>query len=412
MRNFIVKCALGLAGGRFYKTASNCYVSKLARISISNHSSRQVYHHSSGVISDFSLDNPAVKKYVERLVAEYETLIESSTKDVDFSRLSELKPLIEMCKARHELCANLLSLKELSESEDKDLASLAEEESQLFKEKLGILESELLELLIPRDHQDASREVVMEISAGVGGQEAMLFAKELHEMYLAYADFKGWSVEVAEMALSEIGGLRHSSVFISGDEVFKYLKHEAGVHRVQRIPSTERSGRIHTSTVSVIVLPQPEEVEVDLKEKDLKIETKRSSGAGGQHVNTTDSAVRITHIPSGIVVESQVDRSQIKNRQHALQRLRAKLYQLRLDEQLAQANATRKMQVKSNLRSEKIRTYNFSQDRITDHRLSNNMHNMESFMSGEELLDKLIQQLEIHSCKERLQQKIDEDTST
>nr|CAD7446064.1 unnamed protein product [Timema bartmani] len=269
---------------------------------------------------------------------------------------------------------------------------------------------QLLDVLVPVEPLDGCTEIILEISAGVGGQEAMLFARELFDMYCAYIVNKAWVMQIAEQVLSDLGGLRHASLFVSGSQVYQHLKHEAGVHRVQRIPSTEKSGRVHTSTVTVATLPQPTMLslifEVILKDKDLRIETKRSSGAGGQHVNTTDSAVRIVHLPTGIVVESQVDRSQIKNREFALQRLKTKIYQNQLDKQMAETQAKRKMQVGSSLRSEKIRTYNYNQDRITDHRIGNTVHNLKSFLLGEEGLDTLIRQLLIVERRDRLLQAI------
>lgn len=191
-------------------------------------------------------------------------------------------------------------------------------------------------------------------------------------------------------------GIRHVSIFINGEDVFKYFKHEGGVHRVQRIPATEKSGRVHTSTVSVVALPQPKDMDVVIHEKDLRIDTMRASGAGGQHVNTTDSAVRIVHLPTNTIVECQVNRSQIKNRQIAMQKLKALLYEKQLNEQISETTATRKSQVKSNFRNEKIRTYNFSQDRITDHRLQGcSFHNIDVFLEGGEQLDNLINKLQI-----------------
>lgn len=214
-------------------------------------------------------------------------------------------------------------------------------------------------------------------------------------MYVNFADYKNWDYQIVEYNNStDMGGIRHGSMFIHGHDVYKYFKYEAGVHRVQRIPATERSGRVHTSTVSVVALPQPKEIDITIQDKDLKIETKRSSGAGGQHVNTTDSAVRIVHLPTNTAVECQVDRSQIKNREIAMQKLKALLYEKQLNEQKADTEATRKAQVRSNFRNEKIRTYNFNQDRITDHRLQgNNFHNLKIFLEGGEPLETLINKL-------------------
>ncbi|XP_063226969.1 peptide chain release factor 1-like, mitochondrial [Bacillus rossius redtenbacheri] len=293
-------------------------------------------------------------------------------------------------------------------SEDKELASLAEEERAGYVERIRDLEAQLRHALVPEAPGGDCSEVVVEVSAGVGGQEAMLFAHELFHMYRCYADHKGWQAQVAELEQSDLGGLRHASLLVCGDQAYQHLRHEAGVHRVQRVPATEKSGRVHTSTVTVATLPQPAEVEVRLRDKDLQVETKRASGAGGQHVNTTDSAVRVTHLPTGLVVDCQVDRSQIKNREMALRTLRARLYQRETDRQLAETAAARKLQVGSSLRSEKIRTYNFNQDRVTDHRLGSTLHNLRGFLSGAEALDCLIRDLDDAEKASRLQQILEQ----
>lgn len=241
--------------------------------------------------------------------------------------------------------------------------------------------------------------LVLEVTAGVGGKEAMLFAGELHDMYCNYIEHKGWDYDVIQMDTTELGGIRHSSQIVTGPTAFDHLKHEAGVHRVQRIPATEKSGRVHTSTVSVAVIPQPDDMQVTLHDRDLKIETKRASGAGGQHVNTTDSAVRIVHLPTGMAVECQTERSQIKNKDTALKKLRAKLCQQQMDAEMASKSATRKSQVGKSFRNEKIRTYNYNQDRITDHRVDGGtLHNLIGFLAGNEQLDELI-------CKVRRAQR-------
>ncbi|KAJ9577397.1 hypothetical protein L9F63_006020 [Diploptera punctata] len=293
------------------------------------------------------------------------------------------------------------------DTKDENFRSTVEAEQQTYLDRIKYLENTLFTVLIPPESEDECRGVMMEVSAGVGGQEAMLFARELFDMYCNYIAYKQWHMEIAQQDLSELGGLRHASILISGDESYHYLKYEAGVHRVQRVPTTEKSGRVHTSTVSVAVLAQPEEIDIVLHDKDLKVETKRASGAGGQHVNKTESAVRITHIPTGISVESQVDRSQIKNREIAMRTLKARIYHRQLEDQISKTQATRKKQVGSSMRSEKIRTYNFNQDRITDHRLGNNFYNMENFLIGNEILDKLIHQLIDKRSKERLMQLLE-----
>ncbi|KAM5163097.1 peptide chain release factor 1-like, mitochondrial isoform 2-T2 [Mantella aurantiaca] len=221
----------------------------------------------------------------------------------------------------------------------------------------------------------------------------MLFTAEIFDMYQHYANYKNWSFDILEYFHSDLGGVRHASASVGGLDAYKHLKYEGGVHRVQRVPKTEKQGRIHTSTMTVAVLPQPSEINLTIHPKDLRIETKRASGAGGQHVNTTDSAVRIVHIPTGTVAECQQERSQIKNKETAMKVLRAKLYNMKLDEESNKRQSARKIQVGSKGRSEKIRTYNFPQDRVTDHRISKSMHNIEGFFFGDELLDDMIQAL-------------------
>uniref|UniRef100_A0A1B0D698 Prokaryotic-type class I peptide chain release factors domain-containing protein n=1 Tax=Phlebotomus papatasi TaxID=29031 RepID=A0A1B0D698_PHLPP len=236
---------------------------------------------------------------------------------------------------------------------------------------------------------------------------AMLFTRDLYSMYRNYCDFKGWYTEVLEEDHMEIGGIRHASLCITGEDAFQCLKHEGGVHRVQRIPVTEKSGRVHTSTASVAIIPRPDDVTVTLNSKDLKIETKRASGAGGQHVNTTDSAVRITHIPTGLQVECQTDRSQIKNRELALKKLQARLYESEINAQMASTQNLRSSQVGMSMRNEKIRTYNFNQDRVTDHRIEDGtVHNLKGILEGREILDDFLDNLREKSHKKNLMEFI------
>ncbi|CAH1393417.1 unnamed protein product [Nezara viridula] len=260
----------------------------------------------------------------------------------------------------------------------------------------------LLDAVVPK--VPSSNEVILEINAGVGGQEAMLFAKSLYDMYCGFINYKKWCITTEEVGVSDLGGLRHASIFIEGHHASTYLKQESGVHRVQRVPSTEKAGRIHTSTATVIVLPQPTEIDVKLNSKDLIIETKRSSGAGGQHVNKTESAVRITHLPTKISVECQTDRSQIRNKEIAFQKLRAKIYELQEREQNTTSTLSRKLQMGTSARSDKVRTYNFPQDRITDHRILKTMHNIPEFLEGGEMLEELITELILESNKARFEQ--------
>ncbi|XP_072532911.1 peptide chain release factor 1-like, mitochondrial isoform X2 [Salminus brasiliensis] len=245
-------------------------------------------------------------------------------------------------------------------------------------------------------------DLVLEVTAGVGGQEAMLFTAEIFDMYQNYASYQGWGFDTLEYMSSEIGGLRHATASISGPHSYKKMKFEAGVHRVQRVPKTERQGRMHTSTMTVAILPQPAEISFTINPKDLRIETKRASGAGGQHVNTTDSAVRIVHLPTGIVSECQQERSQLKNKEKAMKVLRAKLYNAKLEEETSKRYETRKLQVGTKGRSEKIRTYNFSQDRVTDHRIGKSLHDIHGFLLGEDLLDEMSSSLQQFSDQETL----------
>lgn len=339
-------------------------------------------------INDVSLD-----EYISRIQQEY-VEISKSDSYLTASRYHELKPIITILEERHTVLGNISSLRELIESGDQDVSNMAKDEKRQLGDKLEELDNNLIEAILPHNKEDLFDSILLEVQAGVGGQEAMLFAQEMYDMYLGFIEYKGWHYEIIDYLKTDIGGLRHASVLVDGPMAFQYFKYEAGVHRVQRIPATEKAGRVHTSTVSVVALPQPSEIDITIEQKDLRIETKRSSGAGGQHVNTTDSAVRITHLPTNLVVECQVDRSQIKNRKLAMAKLRVLLYQKELDEQLAQTEATRKSQVRSSNRNEKIRTYNYSQDRITDHRLEGvHFHNLKVFLQGGNDLEDMIQQV-------------------
>ncbi|KAF2897303.1 hypothetical protein ILUMI_08874 [Ignelater luminosus] len=354
---------------------------------------------------NIKINNVPLTKYILHLENEYKLLKEqtSNLQPQQEQRLLELQPVVDILYDRSALVDSILNLKDLLEDKDSEIQKLAEEEKISFEEKIRVVDEKLLETLLPTDEDDARNSVMLEVNAGVGGQEAMLFAKELFDMYCNFAEYKNWDVEIADYLTTDIGGIRHASAFLNGDRAFQYLKYEAGVHRVQRIPSTEKQGRIHTSTVSVLTLPQPTDIEINIDKRDLKIETKRASGAGGQHVNTTDSAVRITYIPTGLSVECQVDRSQIKNRALAMQKLRALLYEEKVKSQMHEIEATKKKQVRSNFRNEKIRTYNFSQDRITDHRLQgSNVHNLKVFLVGGEPLETLIDKLHRNSRIENL----------
>jgi len=274
---------------------------------------------------------------------------------------------------------------------DPELKDIANEEYYSSKEKLAKIEEELKILLLPKDENDDNN-VIIEIRAGAGGEEAALFASNLYRMYTMYAELKRWQVEVIDSNETELGGIKEISFMIKGKGAYSRLKFESGVHRVQRVPETEASGRIHTSTATVAVLPEIEDVEVEINPNDLRIDTFRSSGAGGQHVNKTSSAIRITHIPTGIVVSCQQERSQLQNKETAMKMLRSKLYEKQLEERDSARVNTRRLQVGSGARSEKIRTYNYPQSRVTDHRINYTIYQLESFMNGniDEMVEALI----------------------
>ncbi|XP_044268823.1 peptide chain release factor 1-like, mitochondrial [Tribolium madens] len=358
------------------------------------HKWHQVFYTTSKYDLDLSIRGVSLQNYIKRLEEEYETLLKLNNYTAN-SRFHQLQPLINTLNERKAAVDNIQNLSELLNEKDDEIRKLAEEEKLFFEGRIKSIDDKLLDAILPSDKEDQCSSIVLEVNAGVGGQEAMLFANELFEMYCNFAEYQGWETQIADYSTIDMGGIRHASAIITGPQAFQFYKHEAGVHRVQRIPTTEKAGRIHTSTVSVVALPQPTDIEVTIDNKDLKIETKRASGAGGQHVNTTESAVRVTHLPTGLSVECQVDRSQVKNRQIALTKLRALIYQRDLEDQIARNENMRKSQVRSNFRNEKIRTYNFPQDRITDHRLQGcNVHNLKGFLQGNDALGNLIKKLD------------------
>ena len=303
---------------------------------------------------------------------------------------AELEPVAKAAQEVREMRAEIAQLAALAE--DPEMKALADEELAELREKLPEAERRLAVAMLPRDAADA-RPAMLEIRAGTGGEEAALFAADLYRMYERYAADQGWKVEPISMSASDIGGFKEIVANVSGTGVFAKLKFESGVHRVQRVPVTESGGRIHTSAATVAVLPEPTEVDMTIDENDLRIDIYRSSGAGGQHVNTTDSAVRITHIPTGIVVAMQDERSQHKNRAKAMQVLRARLFEKRREEAHGAEAEARKAMVGSGDRSERIRTYNFPQGRVTDHRIGLTLHKLDEVLAGPglgELIDALI----------------------
>jgi peptide chain release factor 1 len=338
---------------------------------------------------------------IERLreiEARYDTLAaEMSSPDLEVARMTELgrelarlEPIVNVIRDWQQVQTALGSTHDMARDPDEEVRAMAREELEALEGRAAALEAQLHVLLVPRDPND-DRNVILEVRAGTGGDEAALFAADLFRMYARYADTRRWKLELLSSSESGAGGFKEAIAEITGTGAYSRLKYESGVHRVQRVPVTEASGRIHTSTATVSVLPEADEVEVDIPDKDLRIDVYRSSGPGGQSVNTTDSAVRITHLPSGLVVAIQDEKSQHKNKAKAMAVLRARLLELERQRLAEERGEQRRSQVGSGERAEKIRTYNFPDDRVTDHRIGLTVHNLPGLLQGD--LDRLVNPL-------------------
>ena len=341
-------------------------------------------------------------KEIEDLLSQQEVINDQERFQKLSKEYSDLKEIVKKYNEYKELKSNVEEAEEILEIEDdQEMIELAEMQLEEARPKLEKLEEELPLMLIPKDPND-EKDVVVEIRGSAGGDEANIFAGDLYRMYTRYAENKGWDVEIMHSNASDMGGYKEIIFVIEGEEAYSYLKYESGVHRVQRIPSTESGGRIHTSTATVAVLPEVEDVEIDINQNDLTIETYRSSGPGGQSVNTTDSAVRITHEPTGIKVSCQDEKSQHKNKDKAMRILRARVKEKIEQEKQEEVAEQRKSQIGSGGRSERIRTYNFPQGRITDHRINLTTHQLEAVLDGK--LDEIIEALITADQVEKLKQ--------
>jgi len=351
-----------------------------------------------------------LEKFVER-VQEIQQLLSDPAIAADQKRfrdlgreLRNLEPIVASYQRYKKASNDYKGSKELLESAgDPEIKALAQEEYDILKVQVVALEEELKLLLVPQDPDD-TKNFIMEIRAGTGGEEAALFAADLYRMYTRYAERKGWKVELMDWNETGKGGFKEVIFAVSGDNAYGLMKFENGVHRVQRVPETESQGRVHTSAASVVVMPEVEDVEIEINPADLQIDTYRSGGKGGQNVNKVETAVRITHRPSGIVVACQQERSQFQNRERAMKMLRSKMYEQKLTEQTASVAATRKSIVKSGDRSDKIRTYNFPQNRVTDHRIGLTLYNLAGVIDGD--LNEMIEKLRVADRAEKLEQEV------
>jgi len=338
---------------------------------------------------------------LDELLSDTEVINDQQRFQLYAKERSSLSELLETYQRYKKVSNELEESEQLALDPDEELKALAKAEAQELKAEKIQLEEKLKLLLLPKDPRD-EKNILIEIRAGTGGEEAAMFAANLYRMYAKYAEKEKWHVDIMSQSITGLGGFKEIIVSIEGLNVFSRLKYESGVHRVQRVPETESQGRIHTSAVTVAVLPEAEDIELQIDPNDLKIDVFRSSGPGGQHVNKTDSAVRMTHIPSGLVVSCQDEKSQFKNKAKALKILRARLYDKAVKDQQSEISQDRKGQVGSGDRSERIRTYNYPQGRVTDHRIGLTIHNLENVLEG--ALDEFIDQLTTHYQTESLQQ--------
>ncbi|HZA50869.1 MAG TPA: peptide chain release factor 1 [Myxococcaceae bacterium] len=346
-----------------------------------------------------------VERRFERLTADLanpDVIADSAKLRQVMKERASLEKLVETFREYRQVLKDVEEHEELLSGPDKDMRELAREGLSSLKERRDALAGDLQLLLLPKDPND-EKDVIVEIRAGAGGDEAALFAEELMQMYLRFADEKGWKAEILDLSGGNQGGVKEVSFTLSGEGVYSWMKYESGVHRVQRVPATEAQGRIHTSTVTVAVMPEAEEVDIQINPADIEMQVMRSTGSGGQSVNTTDSAVRLIHHPSKIVVKCQQEKSQVKNRAMAMKMLRTKLYELEQERIRSERDTLRKGQVGTGDRSEKIRTYNFPQDRMTDHRIGYTRHNLAAAMAGQ--IEDVVTALRTHYQAEALRQQ-------